>query len=80
MIKQFSTLLMYPNPTDKNLTVSSDQPIDRFEILDLQGRMLFTFDPNSESFNVDVSSLNSGLYILHLFTEHGQIMKKFFKY
>lgn len=53
-----STFLMYPNPTQNNLTF--DQPLTG-EVLDLNGSVIATF---TDAINVEVSKLPKGVYFI----------------
>ena len=56
---------IFPNPANFNITITSDINIEKIEIFDLLGKNVFMKDKlisNSEI--VDISTLQSGIYIL----------------
>ena len=69
-------LLIYPNPTIKNITIESPQQAG-IEISNLQGQLIKKLEANSNKTIVDVSGFPSGLYVVKLKTEKGVAFKKF---
>ena len=56
---------IFPNPTNFNITITSDINIEKIEIFDLLGKNVFMKDKlTSNSEIVDISTLQSGIYIL----------------
>lgn len=54
----------YPNPTSNNLTVSASKNIENVEIFNLIGQKVMSLTPNTNNKTIDVSNLNTGVYIL----------------
>jgi hypothetical protein len=54
----------YPNPVENTLNVSAGVVVDGISIFDLTGREVMRANPNSAAFNLDVSSLNKGIYLV----------------
>ncbi len=58
-------LVLYPNPGDGLLFFQSSEEVDRFEVYDLQGRMLHsTFRETQQSQLFDLSMLKDGVYLV----------------
>jgi len=56
---------IFPNPANLNFTITSDTSIEKIEIFDLLGKkVLFKDKLSTNSVVVDISSLQSGLYIV----------------
>jgi predicted outer membrane repeat protein len=57
---------IYPNPADQILTIRSNTTIGRITIYDLNGRLLQTLYPNSNTmiYLLSVSALSKGIYFL----------------
>jgi len=71
-------LMLFPNPVTGNLQIET--PLNaRIEILDIQGQLLTTLTANNSKTNVDVSSFQSGVYIVEEKTEKGIAVKRFVK-
>ncbi|WP_299100958.1 T9SS type A sorting domain-containing protein [uncultured Winogradskyella sp.] len=67
-----SQLSVYPNPIKNTLNVSYNAEIKSVKIYNLLGQNILTHLPNASQFQVDVSSLNAGVYIVKLFSENDQ--------
>ena len=65
-----TSLLLYPNPTAQQLTVQSagDQPIQRIEIVDLNGKRVLSESPLTSNVSLNVSSLAAGQYFVEVKT------------
>ncbi|WP_396217557.1 T9SS type A sorting domain-containing protein [Flavobacterium sp.] len=68
---------IYPNPTNDliNITSLKNQSIKSVKVFDLGGKKLIDSSDNK----ILVSNLSSGLYLLKITTETGEITKKFIK-
>jgi hypothetical protein len=69
-------IVIYPNPTLKNITIESPQQA-LIEISNLQGQLIKKLEANGNKTIVDVSSFPCGLYIVKVKTEKGVAFKKF---
>ena len=59
-----NTFMIYPNPVENTLNVSAGGVVDSVSIFDLTGREVLRAMPKAESFSLDVSNLNKGLYLV----------------
>ncbi len=68
-----SNFTVYPNPANSELNVSLNSTISgaTIAISDLTGRQLMTQSLNSTSMQMDVSSLNEGMYFLSISSGNG---------
>jgi CotH protein. len=57
---------IYPNPVDDFLNITADQPIGRFEVFDMQGRLLVSENISSETYELNVSHFPKGAYIVRI--------------
>jgi hypothetical protein len=73
-------VLVYPNPTTKDLRVQSESPFYKVTLQDLQGRVLMsqTFDA-VQSQTLDLSAISSGVYLLTIEGEMGRVTSKVVK-
>jgi hypothetical protein len=72
-------LVVFPNPSNDILTIDlSDQMLTRVVITDLLGKTVRNFSVNKTAhrYEVSVSDLNAGLYILTIVTPDGSIQKR----
>jgi choice-of-anchor B domain-containing protein len=63
-----SSFSLSPNPSKNNITIkSTDSPISQVAIFNTLGQRVLNFDfSNSISENINISSLNSGLYLVKI--------------
>ena len=69
---------IYPNPTNGILLVNSPgADVHQIEIIDVQGRVisLKQYD-NSNQYLIDLSSLESAMYFVKLYTSEGTLIKR----
>jgi len=69
---QKTQITIYPNPTEDIIYINSPQKIDQAIIYDMQGRLLKQFELRNQSL-LDVSDLESGVYLLVIMNEKKQI-------
>lgn len=67
-------LMLYPNPAVDRLHLACDEPVACFDVLAMDGRVLWTATSNE----VDVSSLPAGIYFIRALTESGKTLKTSF--
>ncbi|HLV13929.1 MAG TPA: LamG-like jellyroll fold domain-containing protein [Xanthomarina sp.] len=73
-------LRVYPNPTNGILNLSSNLDTEVLvTVYDLNGRVLLDTSCNQNSNSINISHLNSGVYILKLKTELGEVSKRVLK-
>lgn len=56
----------YPNPLREVLYIKGSSKVDNVSIYDLMGRNVLKASPNKSDFNLDVSNLNKGVYMVDL--------------
>jgi extracellular elastinolytic metalloproteinase len=81
-MKEENQLMVFPNPAFDQLSVatSSDNMILNVRVLDLNGRLVGYFnDVNKTDFNFDVSSFDSGVYLVEVQTEKATLTKRVVK-
>ncbi len=70
-------LMVYPNPASDLLTIKSNQPMLNIRVFDLLGREVATAQPGSNYYDLGLTGLKSGLYVLHIHTEQGTTTRNF---
>ena len=71
---------MYPNPVGSVLYITDIRDVNRIEIYDITSKLVRFVDLNSvEQTSIDVSELQTGVYIVHIFNEKGVQSTKFLK-
>ena len=74
---ELSSVSLYPNPANSELTVSATSSINRIEIANLLGQMVYenaTLGSNQATINV--SALQQGAYLVRVFTTEGTMTRK----
>ena len=81
-INELATLdfMLYPNPANDVLFIETGEIIGGFivNIIDLTGRTVFTKELSSSTVKLElnVSTLNKGMYLVNLQTESATISKR----
>jgi len=75
IVKDFS-YNVYPNPASDQITVKCTHNISEYTIINYVGQVILHNVVNSDNFNVNVSSLSTGMYFIQLDTEYGVVTEK----
>ena len=77
-ISENKSVLIYPNPADKfiNINVPDSNNPSVVRIYNLTGKIIFESICNSGSFNLEISDLTSGIYIIEIEVDFKKIQKK----
>ncbi|MBP0903099.1 T9SS type A sorting domain-containing protein [Mariniflexile gromovii] len=75
------SIKLFPNPVNDviNLTMPNTIKPDRFEISDINGRIVKTLIDKNIRNQISVSELSSGVYLLNIYSTEGKTTKKFIK-
>ena len=71
---EVSKIILYPNPTNGNLYVKTDERIEKLSIYSLDGKLVYTKDNVEDKINLNF--LQSGLYIVSVQTAIETISQK----
>lgn len=72
-----SSLLIYPNPARSNLTVTCDEAISAFRLIDSGGRtVLHRPEFEGNQINIRVQEIPAGVYLLQITTVTGQLKSR----
>ena len=76
---------LFPNPANEsiNLQIRGNVVLNNINIYDLSGKLLLrkSYSRNNQSyFNLDISTLSTGVYLLELKTETATVVKRLMKY
>jgi hypothetical protein len=69
---------IYPNPTGTQFTVSMAGIINRIEVRNLLGQLIYSSDVKVANTNIDVTNYDAGVYIVNILVEGEVITKKLF--
>lgn len=80
--RELASINVYPNPASNEIFVKTEN-LDisdaRFIIYDIQGRQQFISRESNDTFQMDISLLESGMYILEYRSANKAFQKKFIK-
>ncbi|HBL75644.1 MAG: hypothetical protein A2W90_06160 [Bacteroidetes bacterium GWF2_42_66] len=69
-------IMIFPNPSSSTLYCKSTELFDNVCLMDISGRILKAYKPNSKEFSMDISSFGKGIYLLQLKNDNGNYSKK----
>ena len=69
---------VYPNPVNGKLYIETELDVEEIMVYDVYGRQQST-DNSQQTLGIDVSGLNSGVYVLKVMTENGEFVSRFVK-
>ena len=78
-IVEDNSITIYPNPSNSEVNISSENIINSVEIFNSLGQRVYQNVVNSNTKTIDISSFVNGVYILGVNTENGVIRKKIIK-
>jgi hypothetical protein len=58
--------LIFPNPVDQLLTIHQEKPIERIEIVNIFGQIVFNLPCNSNKIEINLSDLSAGIYLINI--------------
>lgn len=76
---EFEHLNIYPNPVESNLHIENSLPVEQVDIYTMNAQHVKTFNPNSADSQLDVSELNTGIYLLKITVDGKQFDYKLIK-
>jgi hypothetical protein len=75
-------ILLYPNPTESEVTVTGLETGMQVDMLNAEGNLVGSFPVNGNSLTIPAKSIASGLYILHIRSKESGVIhtQKFLKH
>lgn len=81
-IKQnISGFSIFPNPANEsiNISLSGNYNMNKIEIIDIQGKVVISKNPENNSATINIENLKNGLYFVKVYTADYNETKKFIK-
>ncbi|MBS4014314.1 MAG: CotH kinase family protein [Bacteroidetes bacterium] len=72
-------ILIYPNPAKESVWIKSGIEISKIEIWNITGGLAYLKEANGKEAHISISELQSGLYIVRIYTNSGVYSKKIVK-
>ena len=79
ILAEDNPISLYPNPTNKDVNISSENIINSIEIFNFLGQSVYKTNVKSREKIIDINSLSKGVYIIGVSTDMGYIRKKLIK-
>ena len=71
---------VYPNPAKDKLTIESNiNKLINYDIINIMGQTVYSSYLNSGKTNINISEFAKGIYTIKLYSEKGNVVKKFVK-
>ena len=71
---------IYPNPVNNKLYIETELDVEEIVVYDVYGRLQVAETPSrQEIMTIEISNLNSGVYVLKVMTENGEFVSRFVK-
>jgi hypothetical protein len=67
---------IYPNPSDAFVNIVSSEVIEKIELYDMYGKVIFLNANNAQNFILSMQELASGVYHFRIFTSKGVVVKR----
>ena len=67
---------VYPNPAKDEVMVASSLTMERVEIVNMLGQVVYSADVNANSVKVNTAEMGAGNYVVKMYTEAGMATKK----
>ena len=77
--QDLSTLSMYPNPATNFLNISAQNTINSVEIFNVLGQKVISMSVEDTSASINISNLNTGIYLIKYVINNRTSTKKFVK-
>jgi hypothetical protein len=72
-------LHIYPNPVNEIIGIKSNHVLERIEIMDVRGKMVYFNEMNEYETSINVNALEAGLYFIRTFSNFNVKSIKFIK-
>ena len=74
-----NSVTLYPNPTNKDVNISSENIINSVEVFNSIGQKVYQTNVKAKGKTFDINSLSKGVYIIGVNTDKGYSRKKLIK-
>ncbi len=74
-----SEVTIFPNPAQNTIQISSNHILQKIVLFDILGKEVKTVENGTNTNNIDISQLTSGLYLAKITTQNGSITRRVIK-
>jgi len=75
-----NNLSIYPNPASSNWVISQNQTIDKVEIIDLNGKLVYSSKFRENQIRIENSNWQDGIYLATIYSASGMATVKLLKH
>lgn len=75
-VERGESVRIWPNPAVNYLNIESQHPVESIRLFDINGRLVFSSSGNENNKRIATDKFAQGIYLLHLQTSKGIMMKK----
>jgi hypothetical protein len=65
-----NNLLLFPNPINQSLFIQQNQRIDKIEVVNIFGQIIYTIPHNSSQIEFNLSNLSAGIYLINIYSDN----------
>ena len=76
VIAEQFTLSLYPNPTQSNASIQCSANMQSLQLMDIEGRVLYTQNVGTHFFSISTEGLAKGIYLVNVFIDNNMVIKK----
>lgn len=63
-----NNLLLFPNPINQSLFIQQNQRINKIEVVNIFGQIIYTIPHNASKIEINFSDLNVGIYLINIYS------------
>ena len=75
-IKKTQKVIIFPNPCNQRLTITSSETVKQIRLRNLQGKLIYSNESESKLIEFNTSSYPGGIYFLEVQTVQSKMVKK----
>ncbi len=79
ILTEDNSITLYPNPTNKEVNISSENIINSIELFNSLGQKVYQTNLKAKGKTIDVNSFSKGVYVIVVNTDKGYSRKKLIK-
>lgn len=69
-------LMVYPNPSNGILNVKADSKINKVQLVNIAGQVVYESNVSANETMINTTSMNKGLYLLNITSDRGVVTRK----
>jgi Secretion system C-terminal sorting domain len=76
LYRNFDVLTIFPNPSNGSFNIAIDKEIQKINVIDLSGNIVFSQSPENNTAHLDVNHLRKGSYLVEVQTASDRIVQR----